>query len=87
VSFCAVVYNNLSDVITRPGVYQVGFDAGDKMRGVNLLGEASISWSPQRVNIFRIDGMWPQAVVPVRESSCSCSADVHTAVEMHVVHA
>jgi hypothetical protein len=50
-----MIYNDPFHV--RSGMYQVGFDAGDRMRGVNLLGADSISWSPQRVNVFRIDGM------------------------------
>ena len=53
VSFAALVYQDPSDMMP---LYQVGFDAGDRMRGVNLLGADSINWSPQRVNIFRIDG-------------------------------
>jgi hypothetical protein len=49
-----VLYNDTSGVAV--GEYKVGFDAGDKMRGINLFEADSISQSPQRVNIFRIDG-------------------------------
>lgn len=56
-SFAALVYEDPSDVVLD---YQVGFDAGDRMRGFNLLGTDSINWSPQRVNIFRIDGEFTQ---------------------------
>jgi hypothetical protein len=54
-SFAVLIYEEDPSNLTFEE-YQVGFDAGDKMRGVNLLGADSISWSPQSVNIFRIDG-------------------------------
>lgn len=54
-SFAALVYQDPSEVAS--GGYQAGFDAGDSMRGINLLGAESINWSPQGVNIFRIDGV------------------------------
>ena len=53
-SFATLVYEDPINVMS--GRYQVGFDSGDRRRGVNLLGADSISWNTQRVNIFRIDG-------------------------------
>ena len=55
VSFAALVYQDPSEVVSSG--YKVGFDAGDRTRGVNLLGADSINWSPQGINIFRVDGM------------------------------
>ena len=53
-SFATLIYEDPINVMS--GRYQVGFDSGDRRRGVNLLGADSISWNTQRVNIFRIDG-------------------------------
>ena len=56
-SFAALIYDNPRAVEEFDRPLQVGFDAGDKTRGVNILGEHSV-YGPQlqRVNLFRIDG-------------------------------
>ena len=57
-SFAALVYNNPHTVQDFNGPRQVGFDAGDKTRGVNILGDHTVFGTPlQKVNLFRIDGM------------------------------
>ena len=57
-SFAAMVYKNPYNVVGFHGPRQVGFDAGDKTRGVNILGENSMDYCTLLgVNIFRIDGM------------------------------
>ncbi len=38
------------------GDFQIGFDAGDGVRGLVLLGTAYGDNGLERVNIFRIDG-------------------------------
>ncbi len=61
-SFAALIYKNPHRVEEFNGPLQVGFDAGDKTRGVNIVGDHSVYGTPlQGVNLFRIDGnVWPR---------------------------
>ncbi len=58
-SFAALIYEDPEDLLGLFS-YQVGFDAGDRERGVHL-GEDSIQL--QEVNIFRIDGNYIKLTV------------------------
>lgn len=58
----AFIYENPERVMNLRYSHQVGFNAGDRMRGVNLVGfqpkdkETTRNLELHRVNIFRIDG-------------------------------
>ena len=63
VSFCGLIYRNISKAITFPKQHLIGFDAGDRRRGVNLniVDEENIEILPtmfelEGTNVFRIDG-------------------------------
>lgn len=57
-SFAALIYEDPSDVINFPITHQVGFNAGDNSRAINILEKESDTpiIDLQRVNVFRIDG-------------------------------
>lgn len=51
-SFAALIYKDPERMLEIPGQKQVGFDAGDRRRGVNILGDTML----EGVNLYRIDG-------------------------------
>ena len=57
-SFAAFIYEDPQFLSSIPGDFQIGFDAGDIVRGLVLLGTAAeySNNSLQHVNIYRIDG-------------------------------
>ena len=56
-SFAAFTYSNPDDVLAINTAWQIGFDAGDEVRGVMVLSRGNPDWSGfEEVNIFRIDG-------------------------------
>ena len=62
VSFAAIIYEDPDGVNGIKYDHQVGFNAGDRTRGINIAGENDIEAvyireDVQGVNIFRIDGI------------------------------
>ena len=56
VSFCGMIYRNISKIVDFPRQHQIGFDAGDRQRGVNLNKETLLMSELEGANVFRIDG-------------------------------
>ncbi len=55
-SFAAFTYSDPGAVVSIQGNRQIGFDAGDELRGTAILGLAETENNLEEVNIFRIDG-------------------------------
>ena len=51
-SFAIIIYDDLSTLQTLHSFVQVGFNAGDRQRYLNIQVN-----SLQQVNVYRIDGM------------------------------
>ena len=60
-SFAAFIYEDPDSVNELSYSHQVGFNAGDRTRGANIVGtpaqDVMYAENLQRVNIFRIDGI------------------------------
>ncbi len=54
-SFAMFVYDDPGNVVSIGSNWQVGFDAGDEIRGV-IVQNGEIEGDLEEVNIFRIDG-------------------------------
>ncbi len=61
-SFAALVYQDPPTRTDIPIAYVVGFDAGDRITGINLGSESAFS-GLQGTNVFRIDGKYALLVL------------------------
>lgn len=52
-SFAALIYKDPNRLLELQEPKQVGFNSGDRRRGISILGDKGL----QGVNLFRIDGI------------------------------
>jgi hypothetical protein len=56
-SFAAFIYSHPDDVLAINNPWQIGFDAGDEVRGVVAASRSNRRWNGfGEINVFRIDG-------------------------------